>query len=120
MLNPSELNLEICFTYQRPLELLNATTNMVIMEINLPSGFRSDAESNFDIDDNELIQRIESRNSDSTIILYFDNLLANVKNCLSFAADKISDVIKPKPAAIIVYDYYNLSRSNTEFYTVQK
>ncbi|XP_065357998.1 C3 and PZP-like alpha-2-macroglobulin domain-containing protein 8 [Calliphora vicina] len=120
MINPSELNLEICFTYQMPAELLNATTNMVIMEINLPSGFLSDAESNFDIEDNELIQRIESRNSDSTIILYFDNLLANVKNCLSFIADKISDVDKLKPSAIIIYDYYNLSRYNTEFYSVQK
>ncbi|KAI8124963.1 CD109 antigen [Lucilia cuprina] len=116
LLNPHELELEICFTYQMPSELTNSKTNMVIMEVNLPSGFRSDAATEFDIDDNESIQRIESKNSDSTIILYFDNLLANAENCLKVAADKISDVIKPKPAAIIVYDYYNLSRSNTQFY----
>ncbi|KNC22899.1 hypothetical protein FF38_00367 [Lucilia cuprina] len=92
LLNPHELELEICFTYQMPSELTNSKTNMVIMEVNLPSGFRSDAATEFDIDDNESIQRIESKNSDSTIILYFDNLLANAENCLKVAADKISDL----------------------------
>ncbi|TMW41706.1 hypothetical protein DOY81_013214, partial [Sarcophaga bullata] len=40
--NPDELNLEVCFTYQP--EQFEAT-NMVMMEVNLPSGFMSDEES---------------------------------------------------------------------------
>ncbi|KAM7351079.1 uncharacterized protein ACRADG_004064 [Cochliomyia hominivorax] len=119
-INSKEMDLEVCFTYQTPAELSNTTTNMVIMEINLPSGCRSNLESNYGIENNELVQKIEMKNSDSTIILYFENLLSNIKNCLNFAVDIISDVIKTKPAAIIVYDYYNLSRSDTAFYNIQE
>lgn len=89
------------------------------MEINLPSGCRSDVESFYDIEDNELIQRIETKNSDSTIVLYIENLLAGLRNCLNFPVDIVNDVIKPKPAAMMIYDYYNLSRSNTEFYNIE-
>ncbi|TMW44350.1 hypothetical protein DOY81_010569 [Sarcophaga bullata] len=116
MLNDNELDLKICFSYQDQ----SSPTNMVIMEVNLPSGFRSDIESDFDIDNHDTIQRIESKNFESTIILYFDNLLPNEQYCLNILADKISDVSMTKSSAIIVYDYYNLTRSDVEFYKIQK
>ncbi|TMW39844.1 hypothetical protein DOY81_015075, partial [Sarcophaga bullata] len=43
--NPDEITLEVCFTYQPDVSEFNST-NMVIMEVNLPSGYRSQAESN--------------------------------------------------------------------------
>ena len=116
MLNANELDLKICFSYQDQ----SYPTNMVIMEVNLPSGYRSDIESNFEIDYHDTIQRIESKNSESTIILYFDNLLANKQYCLNILADKLSDVTMAKSSAIIVYDYYNLTRSDVQFYKIQK
>ncbi|XP_065356090.1 thioester-containing protein 1 allele S3-like [Calliphora vicina] len=116
--NAEEINLEICFSYQTDSDMFNQTTNMVIMEINLPSGFRSEAKNDMILKQKKFVQRIESANSESTIILYLDKLEANTKHCLEIPVDKTNDILMPKPAAIIMYDYYNLSRSNTEFYTL--
>ncbi|XP_065358229.1 thioester-containing protein 1 allele R1-like [Calliphora vicina] len=117
--NDKEMNLEVCFTYQTDTEAqTNQATNMVIMEANLPSGFTSEAETSFRLNKNDLVQKIESRNSESTIILYLDKIQANVNHCLEIPADKINEVLMTKPAAIIMYDYYNLSRSNTQFYSL--
>ncbi|XP_065358197.1 thioester-containing protein 1 allele S3-like [Calliphora vicina] len=117
--NEKEMNLEVCFTYQTDSDALNdATTNLVIMEANLPSGFRSEAENSTSLRENKLVQRIESKNLESTIILYLDKLEANINHCLGIPADKTNEILMPKPAAIIMYDYYNLTRSNTEFYSL--
>ncbi|XP_037809421.1 CD109 antigen-like [Lucilia sericata] len=114
--NDGEINLEICFMYHDVSNMTNETTNMIIMEANLPSGFISEPVESMLLKENKLIQRIESKNSESTIILYLDKLESNKKHCLKISADKTSEILKPKPAAIIMYDYYNLSRSNTKFY----
>ncbi|XP_046805132.1 CD109 antigen-like [Lucilia cuprina] len=116
--NVDELNLEICFTYQTNTEPLNDISNMVIMEANLPSGFRSEAENSATLKNNNIVQLIEMKNSDSTVILYLEKLEGNVTHCLEIPAYKINEILMPKPAAIIMYDYYNLSRSNIEFYSI--
>ncbi|XP_065356088.1 thioester-containing protein 1 allele S3-like [Calliphora vicina] len=118
--NDEEMNLEVCFTYLMDSEAPNIATNMVIMEANLPSGFKYEAEDSFPLSQNDLVQRIELRNSESTIILYLGKLKADINHCLEIPADKINEILMPKPAAIKMYDYYNLSRSNTLFYTVHK
>ena len=113
--NPDELNLEVCFTYQP--EQFEAT-NMVIMEVNLPSGFMSGEESRMLLKENTLVQRIESKNADTSVVFYFHSLEANVKHCLNIPADKANEILMPKPAAIVMYDYYNLTRSNIQFYSL--
>ena len=113
--NPEELNLEVCFTYQP--EQFEAT-NMVIMEVNLPSGFMSGEESRMLLKENNLVQRIESKNADTLVVFYLDSLEANINHCLTILADKTNEILMPKPAAIIMYDYYNLTRSNTKFYSL--
>lgn len=113
--NPDELNLEVCFTYQ-PDQF--EATNMVIMEVNLPSGFMSDEESRLPLKENNLIQRIESKNADTSVVFYLESLEANINHCLNIPADKTNEILMPKPAAIVMYDYYNLTRSNTEFYSL--
>lgn len=114
--NPDELNVEVCFTYQP--EQYEAT-NMIIMEVNLPSGFMSEEESRLALKDNDLVQRIEAKNSDSSVVLYLDSLEANVNHCLNIPADKTNEILMPKPSAILMYDYYNLTRSNTAFYNLK-
>ena len=115
--NSEEINLEVCFTYQPDQTEFNAT-NMVIMEANLPSGYTSQADLNENLKNNELVQKIETKNSESVIIVYLNNLKANVNHCLNIPADKSNEVFATKPAAIRMYDYYNLKRSNTVFYSL--
>ncbi|XP_073826198.1 thioester-containing protein 1 allele S1-like [Musca autumnalis] len=118
-LNPAEILLEICFTY-KPQQQSSDATNMIIMEVNLPSGYTSNDEDSNDLLENEIIQRIEAKNDQTTIIIYFEKLTANVRNCLNILAVKIHDVIQPKPASISIYDYYNISRHDTVFYSIQR
>ena len=113
--NPEELNLEVCFTYYAE---QFETTNMVIMEVNLPSGFMLGEESRLLLKENHLVQRIESKNADTLVVFCFHGLEANVNHCLNIPADKTNEILMLKPAAIIMYDYYNLTRSNTEFYSL--
>ncbi|XP_073829316.1 thioester-containing protein 1 allele S1-like [Musca autumnalis] len=115
--NPEELSLEVCFTY---IEQESASTNMVIMEANLPSGYSANEEDSTDLLDNEIVQRIETKNSATTIIVYSEKLTANVKNCLTIFAYKMHDVVNRKPASVVVYDYYDLSRHDTAFYSIYK
>ncbi|TMW43136.1 hypothetical protein DOY81_011784, partial [Sarcophaga bullata] len=86
-------------------------------EVNLPSGYTSQAESNENLKNNKLVEKIETKNSESVVIVYLDNLKANVNHCLNIPADKSNEVNAAKPAAIIMYDYYNLNRTNTVFYS---
>ncbi|XP_037809422.1 CD109 antigen-like [Lucilia sericata] len=116
--NEKEINLKVCFIYQTESHMTNETSNLVIMEINLPSGFRSEAESSMSLRQNNIVQKIEITNLEATIILYLNKLQANGTYCLELPTYKIIEILKPKSAAIIMYDYYNLNRTNTKFYTL--
>ncbi|XP_061390945.1 thioester-containing protein 1 allele R1-like, partial [Musca vetustissima] len=109
-MNLQELNVEICFTYLETISSANSKSddktsfsNMVIMKLNLPSGYRTDAEFSQSLLENELIQRIESMNSESSLNIYFDNLEAGDENCIIILADKTHDVMNRKPVAIEIY-----------------
>ena len=115
--NSEEINLEVCFIYQPDVSEFNAT-NMVIMEVNLPSGYTTQADLNENLKTNKLVKKIETKNSESAVIIYLDNLKANVNHCLNIPADKSNEVLASKPAAIRMYDYYNQRRSNTVFYSL--
>lgn len=115
VVNPDEMHLDICFEYQ---QTDGSITNMLIMEANLPSGFMSSNDYRTELLDNEIINRIESKNSETTIIIYFQKIPADTENCVYILADKIIDVTNRKPASIVVYDYYNISRYDTVFYRI--
>uniref|UniRef100_A0A1I8MLC1 A-macroglobulin complement component n=1 Tax=Musca domestica TaxID=7370 RepID=A0A1I8MLC1_MUSDO len=115
LLNPAEMSLEICFSYIEP---SSKATNMVVMEVNLPSGFSGDEKDMDELLENDIVQRIEMKNSETTIIVYSAQLMAEEKSCLSLMAYKIHDVVYRKAAAIIIYDYYNISRHDTVFYKI--
>uniref|UniRef100_T1PK35 TEP1-F n=1 Tax=Musca domestica TaxID=7370 RepID=T1PK35_MUSDO len=113
--NPGEMSLDVCFSYIEP----NATaTNMVVMEINLPSGFSVNEEDSDFLLDNEIVQRIEMKNSATNIVVYSEKLQPNVRNCLNIMAYKMYDVVHRKPASIIIYDYYDFYRYDTAFYDI--
>ncbi|KAM7351081.1 uncharacterized protein ACRADG_004066 [Cochliomyia hominivorax] len=113
-----EMDLEICFTYHALMQDISNSTNMVIMEANLPSGFMTEADMSTNLLENEFIQRIELQDEDTKILLYFDKLSTEVKHCVTIESFKANEVKQYKPSAIVMYDYYNTSRFNSEFYTI--
>ncbi|XP_065358094.1 thioester-containing protein 1 allele S3-like [Calliphora vicina] len=115
--NDDEMDLEICFTYQA-LHTVSNSTNMVIMEANLPSGFKAEAEFSRNLVDNEFIQRIETKNDETIMILYFDKLSTEARHCVTIEAFKANEVEDRQPAAIVMYDYYDTTRFNSKFYTI--
>ncbi|XP_037809399.1 LOW QUALITY PROTEIN: C3 and PZP-like alpha-2-macroglobulin domain-containing protein 8 [Lucilia sericata] len=115
--NDEEMDLHVCFTYQA-LEAVNNNTNMVIMEANLPSGFKTEAEFSRDLVENEFIQRIETKNDETVAILYFDKLSTGIRHCVTIETFRSNEIEDQKPAAIVMYDYYNTNRTNTMFYTI--
>ncbi|XP_065356087.1 CD109 antigen-like [Calliphora vicina] len=115
--NDNQIDLEICFTYHA-LHTVSNSTNMVIMEANLPSGFKTEAELSPDLVANEFIQRIETKNDETIMILYFDKLSTEASHCVTIEAFKAYEVEDRKPAAIVMYDYYDTTRFNSKFYTI--
>ncbi|XP_016963803.3 thioester-containing protein 1 allele R1 isoform X3 [Drosophila biarmipes] len=94
-------------------------SNMAVMEIALPSGFVGDADSLGKIEAVDRVKRVETKNSDSTVIVYFDSLSPGDVRCLPVEASKAHAVAKQKPASVSLYDYYDTERKATEYYTVQ-
>lgn len=94
-------------------------SNMVIMEISLPSGYTADTDKFDVIFQTDQVQRIETRNDDTIIIVYFDYLIAGKEECFKVQADKRHAVAKQKPAAITMYDYYNSEHHATVYYDVK-
>lgn len=115
----NEVDLEICFTYHALMQTISNATNMVIMEANLPTGFKTEAEISRDLVENDFIQRIETKNDETIMVLYFDKLSTDIKHCIHIETFRTYEVEEIKPAAIVMYDYYNNSRINTEFYTIK-
>ncbi|XP_051859034.1 CD109 antigen isoform X9 [Drosophila albomicans] len=113
-----QLTLEVCAEYV-PLEDSKKDSNMAVMEVALPSGFVSDSDSFGAIEDIDRVKRIETKNSDSTVIIYFDSLTPGDVKCLDVEGIRAHSVAKQKPAAVRLYDYYDTDRSSTEYYQVK-
>ncbi|XP_041450764.1 CD109 antigen isoform X1 [Drosophila obscura] len=114
------LVLDICAEYV-PLEAgdQDKDSNMAVMEIALPSGYVGDADSLGRIESVDRVKRVETKNSDSTVIVYFDSLTPGDVKCLPVEATKAHAVAKQKPAAVSLYDYYDTERRATEYYQVK-
>ncbi|XP_017476948.1 PREDICTED: CD109 antigen isoform X8 [Rhagoletis zephyria] len=94
-------------------------SNMAVMEVSLPSGYTADSEGFESIESVDRVKRVETKNSDSTVIVYFDGLAPHDAKCVPVKATRTHAVAKQKPAAVKVYDYYDMNRHATEYYQVQ-
>ncbi|XP_037958081.1 CD109 antigen-like isoform X3 [Teleopsis dalmanni] len=116
---PNLLVLEICAEY-KPLE--NAEpgkeSNMAVMEVSLPSGYTADADTLTKIDAVDRVKLAETKDADSTVIVYFDSLAVGDIKCVPVEASKTHPVAKLKPAPVAIYDYYVSDQRETEYYTV--
>ncbi|XP_023031290.1 CD109 antigen isoform X6 [Drosophila willistoni] len=115
-----KLLVEVCAEYI-PLEDSDQKkdSNMVVIEIALPSGYVSDSDKFDQIKAVDRVKRIETKNSDSTIIAYFDSLTPGDVKCIPVEANKAHAVAKQKPASVSIYDYYDTERRATEYYEVK-
>jgi len=112
------VNVNVCTEFKPLEDNQQQDSNMAILEIGLPSGYVADLEKLPDLLDVKNVKRAETKNEDSTVIVYFDGMTPNATECVEITANKVHAVAKQKPAAVSMYDYYDTSRKATEFYTV--
>uniref|UniRef100_A0A336LNM3 CD109 antigen n=1 Tax=Culicoides sonorensis TaxID=179676 RepID=A0A336LNM3_CULSO len=111
------LHLTVCTSYV-PLEE-NEISNMAVMEVEFPSGFTADLDSLPSLENYENVKRVETKDGDTNVILYFDNL-ERKETCPTIRAFRTHKVAKQKPAAVVVYDYYDNSRQARMFYKTEE
>ncbi|XP_065357540.1 CD109 antigen-like isoform X6 [Calliphora vicina] len=116
---PSLLKMDVCADFVPGAKSDIKESNMAIMEVYLPSGFTADADKFDAIRQAKQVQRVETKNSDTAIIIYFDFLTAGEEVCFEVNAEKTHAVAKQKPAAITMYDYYNSEQRATVYYEVK-
>lgn len=83
---------------------------MAVMEVEFPSGYTVDSDSIPDLMASANVKKVETKNGDSTVIVYFDHIGAT-ELCPTFVAVQSHKVAKQKPASISVYDYYDTCKN---------
>ncbi|XP_036453856.1 alpha-2-macroglobulin-like protein 1 isoform X1 [Colossoma macropomum] len=103
------LSLEFTVTYEGELN----STNMVIVDIKILSGFTADAS---DLKHHPLVERVDSK--DDHIIMYMKEVPRNSPMNYRLHLKQVLPVKNLKPAVIKVYDYYQTSdQSETEYFS---
>ncbi|XP_012136997.1 thioester-containing protein 1 allele R1 isoform X2 [Megachile rotundata] len=115
--NANHLQLSICSGFV-PTKEANES-NMVVMEVNLPSGFTVDRDSLPSLEVSQNVKRVETKNGDTMVILYFDEMNRQ-EYCPTVSAFRTHKVAKQKPVAVSIYDYYDSSRRARVFYEPRK
>lgn len=103
----------VCVRYIGP----RNETNMVLMETELPSGFRANSDSLEELKTNKLVKRTET--TDNKIILYIQELHKTTETFM-FSADRQFEVRDLKPYSIKVFDYYETGEESYIIYNVPK
>lgn len=104
--NPAKVALEVCVIYN-PRDIVDTESNMVVLEVSLPSGFATDTESTYALSKLDYVKRVETKNEMTVFVLYFDHLTANKSICPTFDAFRRKKVAEQKPVPVLVYDYYD-------------
>ncbi|XP_053206291.1 CD109 antigen-like isoform X2 [Panonychus citri] len=100
------LQLNLCTYYKA-----GNSTNMAVMEVELPSGYSADVDALPSIkSQGNGIKRIESHNGDTNVVIYFDRITRE-ELCLTVPAHRTQKVANNKPVPVILYDYYNRHES---------
>lgn len=86
---------------------------MVVMEVTLPSGYIIDSQTigNLKAAD-ENVKKVELKDGETVVVIYFDNLIANRTSCPSIDAFRMQTVLNQRPVPIVVYDYYESGEPN--------
>lgn len=90
-------------------------SNMAVMEVTLPSGFTVDADALPSLRTSQNVKRVETKNGDTVVVLYFDKMTRQ-EYCPTVSAFRTHKVAKQKPVPVTIYDYYDSSRRARAFY----
>ncbi|XP_031620960.1 CD109 antigen-like [Contarinia nasturtii] len=114
--NEAYLKLQVCVTYE-PIKSKEKRTNMVILEVALPSGYVAESDTLINVSNSYNVKKVETKNADTIFIVYFDNFEINKEICPVFDAFRAHKIAEQKPVPISVYDYYDSSDRATAFYS---
>ncbi|KAK7574336.1 hypothetical protein V9T40_011527 [Parthenolecanium corni] len=94
-------------------------SNMAVMEVNLPSGFTVDTDAipSLLLSYAKTIKKVETKNGETTLVLYFDSL-SREEICPTVSAFRTHKVAHQKPVPVVQYDYYDQTRRSRTFYEV--
>lgn len=102
--NDNHLQLSICSAFV-PTRDANES-NMAVMEVNLPSGFTVDRDSLPSLEVSQNVKRVETKNGDTMVVLYFDKMVTK-EYCPTVSAYRVHKVAEQKPVPVSIYDYYD-------------
>ncbi|XP_052854360.1 LOW QUALITY PROTEIN: alpha-2-macroglobulin [Drosophila gunungcola] len=115
--SPAKLELTVCVDFVE--EGKSKESNMAILEVSLPSGYTADQDSFKDIRDIARVRLVETKNGDSVVVVYFENLAKNENKCIPVQAYRTHAVANQKPSSVILYDYYDTNKKATEYYSIE-
>ncbi|KAI7686937.1 Antigen -like protein [Sarcoptes scabiei] len=104
------LQLSICTYYKD-----GNSTNMAVMEVELPSGYNADLEALPAITRAKVVKRVETSNNDETVFVYLDRVTRD-EVCITVPAHRTHHVANNKPVPVTIYDYYDRSKLSRIFY----
>ncbi|KAH8412667.1 hypothetical protein KR009_004419 [Drosophila setifemur] len=114
--SPAKLELSVCVDFVE--EGKATASNMAILEVSLPSGYTADEESFKEIREIERVRLVETKNGDSVVVVYFENLAKSQTKCIPIEAFKTHAVANQKPSSVVLYDYYDTNKKATEYYSI--
>lgn len=82
-------------------------SNMVIVEVGMPSGFLVDKDRLAELLKSPHVKLVETMKGETVANIYFDQMLANEDNCLQIQGYRSHKVAETKPVPVRVYDYYD-------------
>lgn len=105
--NDYNLVLNICTSFISAAD--GNTSNMAVVEAELPTGFVADLQTIKEkLDKTQSVKKIETRNGNTVVVIYLDNVGAS-QICLQVVAYRMCQIADEKPVSVQVYDYYNNS-----------
>ena len=79
---------------------------MVLMEVELVSGWEAVSPENLINEVDSGVQRVEEEEEGSRVVLYFDQMTRGETNCVRLEVKQTTKIENVKPAIITIYDYY--------------
>ncbi|CAH1108875.1 unnamed protein product [Psylliodes chrysocephalus] len=113
--NSNHLQISICIAFVSQNLTDTEISNMAVMEVNLPSGFTADVDALPSLELSENVQKVETRNKLTKVLLYFNNL-TRIEYCPTISAYRTYKVAKQRPVPVVLYDYYDSARRARVFY----
>ena len=109
------LKIRSCVKY-----LGQGSSNMAIMEVNLPSGYAVDRDSLDELKEVRDYKRFDLENGDSRVSFYFDSLSSEEITCFNVVGNQIFKIGNRAAAYVKVYDYYDTTRKASAYYQPPK